>query len=313
MPIISVIIPCFNVAPYLEECIESVISQSFKDIEIICIDDCSTDNTYELLCKYESYDLCRIVRHEFNKGPGAARNLGISLATGDYLFFLDSDDLLAPNTLAALYDIALETDAEIVSSQIQYFDEIGKREVSYSLKGTHGYYQFSDYKLVLLGRVFFAIWGRLYKRSFFIDRIGLIPEGVYFEDVIPFLRGQILAEKLAVSQEVGILYRQRLGSASKLKVNVNDIKLFLIQAYKLFNSELPLSFREDFLIFIGNTYSWYVRSDELKALYLTILKELNYTDFEIDNSVNIKRLRRMQGKKVSLLDRVRSFRNYYRA
>lgn len=305
MPTISVIIPCFNVAPFIEECIESVISQSFKEIEMICIDDCSTDQTYEILRSYESRGLCQLARHDVHTGPGAARNTGLALAKGDYLFFLDSDDVLAPNIFHTLYQMALETDADVISSQVQHFDELGKKAISYSLKGIQGPYKFANHKSALLGRVYVAAWGRLYKRSFFLEKIGLFSVGVWYEDVMPFLRGQIFASKLAISQEVGVLWRQRIGSISKSKVNTADIGLYLMQAYELFKTTFPLSYREDFLIFAGNTYGWYEKSDELQAFYLATISELGYTDIDIVRSVNIKRLRKMQGRKVSLIDRVR--------
>lgn len=86
---VSIIIPVYNVAPYVEECIQSVLRQDYKNLEIIIIDDCGTDNSMELvekLVKNSSRDIV-ILKHDYNKGLSAARNTGIRRATGDYIFF----------------------------------------------------------------------------------------------------------------------------------------------------------------------------------------------------------------------------------
>lgn len=306
MPAISIIIPCFNVAPFLDQCIESITSQSFTDYEIICIDDCSTDDTGEILAKYESRRICHVIRNSQSKGPGAVRNIGVQTAKGEYLFFLDSDDLLAEGVLQHLYEMAKNTDADITSSQIQYFDENGKKPISYVLKGVNGLYTYEAHKFALLGRAYAVSWGRLYKKDFFLEKIGGFPEGVWYEDVIPFLKGQIYAKKLAMSSSVGVLYRQRPDSIMKQKFNFEDIRKYLNDAYALLESSSPLTYHHDFLIFLGNTYGWYIGIDGMQELFSGVLYDLNYSEDVINRSPNIKRLRKIQGKKVSLADRLRS-------
>ena len=104
MPKISVIIPCYNVEKCLEECLDSVLKQTFNDFEVICVEDCSTDNTLDILQKYKNKLSIHVVHNDANKGQAESRNIGLKLAKGDYIYFLDSDDIITPNCLEILYN-----------------------------------------------------------------------------------------------------------------------------------------------------------------------------------------------------------------
>ncbi len=92
MPKVSIIVPVYNVEKYLSTCLDSLINQTLKDIEIICINDGSTDNSLNILNEYAQKDTRIIVINKENSGPGSCRNLGIEKATGEYIQFVDSDD-----------------------------------------------------------------------------------------------------------------------------------------------------------------------------------------------------------------------------
>ena len=94
MPKISVIIPVYNVEKYLRECLDSLLNQTFKDIEIICVNDGSTDGSLNILNEYASKDSRFIIINQNNQGLSAARNNGLNVAKGDYVAFLDSDDYI---------------------------------------------------------------------------------------------------------------------------------------------------------------------------------------------------------------------------
>ena len=112
---VSVIIPVYNAAQYLERCLDSVINQTLKDIEIICINECSTDNSLEILEEYASKDnRIKIIDFKENKGVAAARNAGINEAQGEYIGFVDPDDYIDSDFYAQLYKKAYETKADIV-------------------------------------------------------------------------------------------------------------------------------------------------------------------------------------------------------
>ena len=125
---VSVIIPIYNSEKYLYQCLESVTGQTLRDIEIILIDDGSTDSSYEICEKFQEQDnRIRLYRQE-NKGAGVARNYGIQLATGEYLSFLDSDDFFELDMLQSLYRRAKTTDADITFCDYWEFDDVIKQD-----------------------------------------------------------------------------------------------------------------------------------------------------------------------------------------
>ncbi len=108
---ISIIIPIFNVEKYIIECLNSVFSQTYKNIEIIIIDDCGTDKSMEIIYNfikvYPSKKNVIIIQHPYNKGLSSARNTGIRNATGKYIYFLDSDDYISPNCIESFVNLAI--------------------------------------------------------------------------------------------------------------------------------------------------------------------------------------------------------------
>ena len=110
---VSVIIPVYNVEPYLKQCMDSVVGQTLKDIEIICVDDGSTDNSLDILREYAAEDSRIQIIEQKNAGAGAARNNGMRYATGKYLSFLDSDDFFEPRMLEKAYDLAEKDQADL--------------------------------------------------------------------------------------------------------------------------------------------------------------------------------------------------------
>ncbi len=120
---VSVIIPVYNVEEYLEECLHSVLNQTLKDIEIICINDGSTDNSLEILNKTGNIDDRVIILDKINEGVSKARNMGLSIAKGSYIYFMDSDDYIDLNTLELCYNAAVENECDIVTFDAKSFSE----------------------------------------------------------------------------------------------------------------------------------------------------------------------------------------------
>ena len=100
-PLVSIIVPIFNVAPYIMRCLQSIDSQTYRPIECILIDDCCTDNSIQLteqfINQYNGAILFTIIRHQQKGGPSAARNTGLKKAIGEYIYFMDSDDAITPD------------------------------------------------------------------------------------------------------------------------------------------------------------------------------------------------------------------------
>lgn len=124
---VSVIIPIYNASEFLEECLDSILEQSLREIEIICIDDGSSDNSLEILRKYEQKDRRVIVISQRNQGAGAARNNGMSVARGEYLSFLDSDDFFEKDMLKEAYEEAHRSNADVCVFDADLFNHSEKQ------------------------------------------------------------------------------------------------------------------------------------------------------------------------------------------
>lgn len=123
---VSIIIPVYNAAPYLEKCLRSVINQTYRDLEILAIDDGSTDGSAELLDALAAEDSRIRIVHQTNQGVSAARNRGLDLATGRYLTFVDGDDYIHPRYIARFMKRMKETGASMLICGVEYVDEKGR-------------------------------------------------------------------------------------------------------------------------------------------------------------------------------------------
>ena len=126
IPAISIIIPVYNVEKYLEECLDSLLSQSLNNIEILCINDGSTDRSLDILQQYAKKDIRLKILNQQNSGSGIARNKGMEQAKGDYLVFLDSDDFFDPTFIEEMYSRALQTESDVVICNFFEFDNTKK-------------------------------------------------------------------------------------------------------------------------------------------------------------------------------------------
>lgn len=185
---ISIIIPCYNVESVLSRCLDSIFCQDIDvaDYEVICVDDNSTDGTLNLLCEYEkSYPESMIViALEENGKQGKARNIALGYASGNYVMYVDADDVLAPNILKRLYKTLIEYNCDVAECNYKSFsvgnsfivESIGKAEI----------YDMTDAKwrkaCILRRFPKTAPWGRLYKRELLTEQDIFFPEGITMED-----------------------------------------------------------------------------------------------------------------------------------
>ena len=161
-PIISVIVPVYNAENFLQECIDSILSQTFLEIECLLVDDGSKDSSGAICDKYALKDSRVKVIHQENGGEMAARAAGVRLAKGKYLYFVDADDQIMPDTLSCMYSyVGDEVDMVAFESKCD------------------GIYSMSDYAKLLLSFRLLAVWGKLYKRSLFDEYVLGIPR--YFK------------------------------------------------------------------------------------------------------------------------------------
>ncbi len=215
---ISVIIPVYNVAAYLDECVNSVVTQSYTDLEILLVDDGSTDTSGALCDAWAVKDSRIRVIHKENGGLSDARNVGVAVATGDYVLFLDSDDFwddsCAAERLARRVD---QNNADVVNFSYKKFDEGSEHKVSYFQNMVEmPPKQSKDEQLRFLStqRVYIAsACNKLIKRTL-LDETMLFKKGMYSEDIEWCARLLAKAQSMDFVCEDFYCYRQRGGSIS---------------------------------------------------------------------------------------------------
>ena len=209
MPKLSVIIPVFNVASYLDGCLASVCEQTFRDMEIICIDDGSSDSSGEILSRWADSDPRIRVFRQPNSGPSRTRNAGLDQATGDYVAFADADDRLAPEMYARLLEKALTQDLDVVGcSYVTYPD--GRHSV-FSLKtGTvldfHALIASDDH--VESSNDLCFVWRYLFRRSTLEKgHIRFTPELRMAEDMVFVTEAMAASRRILLMEEAYYYYR----------------------------------------------------------------------------------------------------------
>lgn len=166
MPKVSIIIPTYNVEEYLRQCMDSVINQTLKDIEIICIDDGSSDNSGKILDEYAKNDDRIKVIHKENKGLGHTYNVGMDNATGEYMGFVEPDDYVALNMYEKLYNIAKEKDLDLIKADFYRF--IGDKKTYNKLDSSEQFYNqiIEPNKTKEAFNFVMNVWSGIYKRDF---------------------------------------------------------------------------------------------------------------------------------------------------
>lgn len=182
MPLISVIVPVYNVKDYLAECIESILLQTLKDFELILIDDGSTDNSGEICDEYEKREHRIKVLHKKNGGLSSARNAGIDIAKGKYICFIDSDDYVKNTYLEYLYELVKSQKCQIAVCSIIRFDVV--HGTFSSINDDNKVYLSTEaaFRYMFLHEKYYGVfaWNKLYKKELFNDI--RYPEGKYYED-----------------------------------------------------------------------------------------------------------------------------------
>lgn len=222
---ISIIIPIFNSEKYIEKCLESVLQQTYTDFEIICIDDGSTDNTWNILKKFKNLDKRIVAFQTLNKGRSSARNFGMKVASGEYLAFLDSDDELEENALEILTEnIASEPDAVVSSIDVLYEVHAQKsiQDKNYYTVNLKGVYHPSP---DLLMNFHCSVCGCLFKKETIINNDIFFPEGLNYEDAYFHWTFFPVACKICFVPRYTYRYIRRPGSIMSLTFERNPIAL----------------------------------------------------------------------------------------
>ncbi|EFF91341.1 LOW QUALITY PROTEIN: CDP-glycerol:polyglycerol phosphate glycero-phosphotransferase, partial [Streptomyces sp. e14] len=230
MPRFSVIVPCFKVQGFLRECLDSVLGQSFRDVEVIAVDDCSPDGSGAILDEYAARDpRVRVVHLAENVGLGRARNAGLPLATGDFLLFLDSDDTLTPGALRALADRLEQTadpDVLVFDYARTYWWGGTRRNVLARVLADCAEGTFTAAERPEILDLLMVVWNKAYRRGFVEEHGFTFPPG-YYEDTPWTFPVLLSAGRIATLDRICLHYRQRrqgniLSTTSRKHFDIHD-------------------------------------------------------------------------------------------
>ncbi len=279
---VSVIVPIYNVKKYLERCLKSLINQTLKDIEIILVDDGSTDgsgSTAKLFAELHSEKVIYLKKK--NGGLSDARNYGLTFATGEYVGFIDSDDYVEPDMFEKLYCSSENGGKKIIECNFiwEYSDKI-KKDLVYSYRSKRDY--------LVNGRV--EAWNKIYKLEWLKATNVVFPSGLLYEDLnfffklVPFLKG---IEEVAVVSDILVHYVQNESSITNLKTRqlshivliYEDIFDFYkkLGIYEEYFNELEYKFCRNLLVsFLIKVLKVKDKNIKYKLLDLFYLKINNY-------------------------------------
>ena len=214
---VSVILPVYNVEKYLNQCLESLVSQTLEDIEIVAVNDGSTDSSKEILERFsEKYpDKIRFVTTQ-NRGLSAARNYGISLAKGKFISFVDSDDYIDKRFLETLYQAAEDNDCEaaVCGYQRVYEDGSPSKPIPLKVSAPYNRSMREDFELLRLAPY---AWNKIFSRELILKSGVLFPEGMKYEDIATIYPWLLEAKKVSLSEDV--LYNYRFNRPDSIMNN----------------------------------------------------------------------------------------------
>ena len=274
----SVIVPVYNVEAYLETCLKSLINQTFQDFEIICVNDGSTDKSGDILNYHAAKDARIKIINQENKGLGAARNVGVAQAQGEYLVFVDSDDWLRTDALEVLDKQLQEKPVEVcLFGYNEFYDGIHVNvhmqilnQLKQQIAGKET--DILDYMFVTL-----AAWSKVYRRDFWEKHNFSFVEGMFFEDVLP--NAQIFAKIKSFSVCWQNLYFYRLSADSITRKmfseqKINDFFEVYEQTYSfLQQTQIYPKVQSKFVTLVQNCFNYYLKQipEHAKADYLSRL------------------------------------------
>ena len=297
MPKVSVIIPVYNVEKYLRQCLDSIVNQTLHDIEIICVDDSSTDSSYTILQEYAKKDNRIVILQQQNTGAGAARNMGIDVAQGEYVHFLDADDYLLNDAYEKLYQTAKLYNVDFVKAKAYCFDNNTGEQVSdpyYELQilqknEFNHVYCFLDIPEKFC-KVAVVPWNGIYKRSFLLEHdikfnhLPCVNDRSFCNDVL------IHADSFMFVDEYILYYR--INNTQSLIGKRGQYFYCHFESYKLIQQQCdilsPYARAAVLNAELSDLFIWYKRLRESKQLSESVFQQLKdfLANLNIDEILN---------------------------
>ncbi|MBR6127100.1 glycosyltransferase [bacterium] len=238
---VSIIVPIYNVEKYLECCLSSLLNQTLNDIEIICIDDGSTDNSSNILQRYKQTDVRIKVLTQANSGQGIARNNAIDIACGEYIGFVDPDDYVSPQMFEILYNQAKAYNADLVEesffvdNQARNYRRKQKNKLNLPTNIIFNWKIRKNYAF----SVNLAVWNKLYRRDFIKKHNIKFMNVLRGEDIIFTVKSRVLAEKILYIDNADYYYRIKEDNSIILNQELkNKLKINRFEYFKMFKQSL---------------------------------------------------------------------------
>lgn len=293
MATVSVVIPVYNIEAHLRQCLDSVEAQTLSDLEIICVDDGSTDTSLQILQKYAEQDSRFRIVTQTNAGPGMARNAGLKAATGKFLIFLDSDDWFEPEFLELMVKQAEKSGADVTICRAIEFDTDTKTEfpAEWMLKTQYlpgEIFSPVDVKAYLFQFTYGMAWDKLYVRSFLTQKNLTFPSLLNSEDLAFVFPSLLAANCIAVLDRVLLHHRvNRAESVSNTRCSQPEAPY---QAFNIVKDYLETTgqmgqYEQSFLNWAMEFLVWHVCNMDdpiIQRQYLSVLRKIWFPAVSFD-------------------------------
>lgn len=206
---LSIIVPVYNVSNYLEECLDSLLKQNITDYEVIMVDDGSTDNSYEIVQEYEEKYDHFVGMTKVNQGLGHSRNVGAAMAKGEYITFVDSDDIIPNNSYKEMLETIERTGSDFIIGDVIRFNSNGQFESTlhnHVFRENYEKISIKTHKELLYDT---TAWNKVYRSSFWKEHNFMFPEGMLYEDIPVTIPSHLLAKSVDVLTKTTYLWRAR--------------------------------------------------------------------------------------------------------
>lgn len=287
IPKISIIIPCYNVEKYINKCINSLLNQTIglDNLQLIFVNDASTDNTLSILTKYEKEysDSILVIDCAKNGKQGTARNIGIEYATANYIGFVDSDDYIDTQMYEKLYNKIVETNCDVVCCGYFVKSEYDNIIDTFIYKDTYiKINNISDRKNLLMLTLSGGIWNKLYKKSIIIDNNVFFPENLMYEDNYWSRILKLCIDSIYIISEPLYNYIQHPNSTihsfnnphhfDRLTIELMKIDKFKeLNLFDLYHDEIELEFLN--LFYLNSLHIFFTRFDQPPIEIINFMKE----------------------------------------